>query len=256
MGVQPETQRSLATSRPNSSKRHSTARSQSRASVASSRLSSRGEMRLGNGMKVPALNIINRPRTSASSVISGYTDDSARMDELSKVKAELEQALAQVKIEMKEGGASKSQFGASTTRSHSVMSDVSALTSSENWELDAEVVRANKTDRKLATHRGRAKMDLKKKGDKPLVKRPTRNKRGGYLPAPSPSAFRHPTHITTNQTEYPVLAPLVQAQNQGPTRATGPKRESARPFTKACESQVNSAAITGSKVFAPRVAAR
>lgn len=221
-----------------------------------------------NGSKVPALNIVNRPRTSASSVISGYTEDTARMDELSKVKAELEQALAQVKIEMRDGGATKSVFGSSTARSQSVMSDVSAVSgvsrvsrvsastaASQNWDLDRDLLKG-KQGRKLATQRGRAKMDIKGKSDKPLVKLPTKSKGGRVLPAPHASAFRHPTHVTSNQQEYPILAPLVERKNQGPTRAPGPKKESSRMFSKACEAQVNSSAITGSKVFATRVAAR
>lgn len=229
-------------------------------------------MRVGTGMRVPALNMAkNRPQTGVSSAMSGYTEDTVRMDELSKVKQELEQALAQVKMEMKEGGASRSQVGSSrasgsrlggsTCRSQSVMSDVtgiSAVTSSTvPWDLDDEIANVNKVkpNRKLSTHRGRAKLDLKNKGPKPLVQRPTKNK-NSVLPAPSPSAFRTPTHVTSNQSEYTVLGPIAQSNNQGPHRHNGPRKESSRPFTKACESNVNTSSITGSRVFAQRVAAR
>ena len=88
--------------------------------------------------------------------MTGFTNDSERMNELAKVrshtsrvtfassfmlvtqpyhinnlstvvsqvKAELEDALRQVKQEMKDGGAACSQFGASTVRSSSVLSSV------------------------------------------------------------------------------------------------------------------------------------
>jgi len=39
-----------------------------------------------------------------------------RLDELAKVKKELEEALRQVKYEMKQKGATKSQLGGSTAR--------------------------------------------------------------------------------------------------------------------------------------------
>merc|ERR1711907_249394 len=137
-------------SRPVSSRRLSTARSKSRGSSVASRLSSRGEL-LANGCKVPTINLPDRPRTGVSSALSGYTDESARMDELSKVKAELEQALQQVKAEMREGGASKSQLGSSTVRSRSVMSDISGISgftsSTVNWDMDAEIAKVNKGDR-------------------------------------------------------------------------------------------------------------
>jgi len=171
---------------------------------------------------------------------------------------------------MREGGATKSVVGGSVSskssrsrsrcqsvRSQSVLSHATGITQmSEDWDIDQEISKMNLQPRKLPTHRGRAKLDLKNKGPKPLVQRPGINKQDQILPAPSPSAFRHDTHVTSNQSEYKLLAPISQAQNQGPTRAKGRRRESSRPFTKQCENAVNTSAITGSKVFAQRVAAR
>merc|ERR1711988_608741 len=118
---------------------------------------------------------IPRPGTgmsNASSAITGYTDESERMDELAKVKAELEDALRQVKREMKDGGATRSQFGASTVRSSSVLSSVTgmtALSDEENWDLSQQLPAQGKgKGSKLPTYRGRAKMDLKAhQGQKP-----------------------------------------------------------------------------------------
>merc|ERR1711934_882233 len=236
--------------------------------MASSRaLSSRGEVKMSDGSRVPSLNIAPPSQRSAvSSVMSGGTVSSARMDELSKVKQELEEALNQVKQEMRGAGATKSQYGSSTSRSQSVMSDISGLsrvssrmscsTMGTDWEIAQELANVQKVDPKLATHRGRAKFDVKKKSDKPLVQRPTKNKQGKYLPAPDRSQFRHETHITTNQTEYKPLGPASKRTNQGPHKIAPNRKESDRPFSKLCEKEVRSSAITGSKVFAPRVATR
>merc|ERR1719502_594766 len=90
------------------------------------------------------------------------------MDELVKVRRELEDALRQVKQEMREGGATKSQCSVSTSRSQSVMSDMSAITASTaaSWDRDLIGNIANKKNRKLATIRGRAKMDVPNKDQK------------------------------------------------------------------------------------------
>lgn len=209
---------------------------------------------------VPSLSIPTQRSRASTAMSSQYTADSARMDELSKVKQELEEALRQVKDEMREGGATKSQWGRSTTRTESVMSDLSSVCSSsmgdktENWDLTGNI--ASKRNRKLATQRGRVRMNLHDKNSKPLVQRPTKASNREYLPAPSPSAFRHQTHITSNQSEYVPLKPIAASQNQGPTKSAVRKKEGHRMFSKSCEDQVNTSAITGSKVFAARIASR
>lgn len=254
-------------------------------------------MKMTNNGKVPSLgNLQQRLPTSRSevaSVMSGFSDDSARMDELSKVKQELEEALRQVKIEMKDGGATKSQFGASTVRSQSVMSDASRYssvsrqsgksrastsvassrpdTAMSSSSIGTDFLMNNLTmgggeprlqaginkkpgSNRLATNRGRVKANLGK-DQKPLVSRPVKENRN-VLPAPSPSAFRHQTHVTTNQSEYKPLGPAKIGTNQGPARAPGGRRkEHSRMFSKECEAQVASSAITGSTVFATRVCA-
>lgn len=272
---------SMPSSRAPSSRRVSTARSKSAMSTA--RVSTMGELlqpasmqNAGPKLPVPSLgNLADRlptNRTGVSSVMSGFSDESARMDELAKVKKELEDALKQVKQEMKDGGATKSQFGASTARSESVMSSVSGMSMSSrgssisrqscstvgssvgsDWG-NLEVAGINKKGGgRLATNRGRNK--LQSKGDKPLVTRPMK-KGGNILPAPSPSAFRHQTHVTSNQSEYKQLPPAGKRNNQGPTRAAGGKtKEGHKMFSKHAEAQVASSAITGSTVFATRVAA-
>merc|ERR1711934_104074 len=206
---------------------------------------------------VPSLRLPSA-RSEVSSVMSACTAESERMDELVKVRRELEDALRQVKQEMREGGATKSQCSVSTSRSQSVMSDMSAITASTaaSWDRDLIGIIANKKNRKLATIRGRAKMDVRNKADKPLVARPMKTK-SDHLPPPSPSAFRHKTHVTSNQSEYVPLNPAVPGKNQGPTKSkiTARQRE-IRPFSKACENQVACSSITGSKVFATRTATR
>merc|ERR1711908_177351 len=63
-------------------------------------------------------------RSDASSRLSSRSCETVRLDELAKVKKELEEALRQVKYEMKQKGATKSQLGGSTARSISALSDV------------------------------------------------------------------------------------------------------------------------------------
>merc|ERR1712178_360616 len=126
-------------------------------------------------------------------------------------------------------------MGGSTVRSQSVFSAArseSVCTSVvEEWDLP------HQAEKKLPTHRGLAKLNVKEKGPKPLVARPTKNASKAYLPAPSPSAFREPTHLSMNQKDFKELAPVV-AINQGPTRGPSRKKEGHRHFSKACEQQV------------------
>merc|ERR1719181_1378517 len=106
-----------------------------------------------------SLNLANTmptQRSEVSSALSGYSDESARLGELSKVRNELEEALRQVKAEMRQGGATRSQLGTSTARSQSVfsMASNSSLPDSvADWDL-AEVKSAAK---RLNTNRGKAK---------------------------------------------------------------------------------------------------
>jgi len=164
---------------------------------------------------------------------------------------------------MKEQGASKSVMGGSTVRSGSVMSQSlfsersasvrsGSVCSSVDWETPN--VKASGQKSKLQTHRGRTK--LPHNVNKPLVPRPSVNKSKQCLPAPSPSAFRQPTHVSMNQIDYKELAPLKPSQNQGPTRAPNRKKESTKHFSKACEQQVRTSALSGSKVFSSRNAVR
>ena len=117
---------------------------------------------MADGRAIPGLRLPTH-RSQVSSALSGYSEGTERMDELAKVilaicerhlceqhlllfvnikitfishlpcdmswtkvKKELEEALRQVKMEMREGGASKSQTGLSTSRSRSVLSEVRA----------------------------------------------------------------------------------------------------------------------------------
>lgn len=127
---------------------------------------------MSDGRPVPGLNLMDSlptRRSGVSSALSGYSEDTARMGELAKVsfscvpscgviempqvKNELEEALKQVRMEMREGGATKSQMG-STARSQSVFSERSASVCStvvDDWDLPAQ------QDKKLSTHRGLAK---------------------------------------------------------------------------------------------------
>merc|ERR1711908_18393 len=77
-------------------------------------------------------------RSDASSRLSSRSCETVRLDELAKVKKELEEALRQVKYEMKQKGATKSQLGGSTARSISALSDVSGSTCSSAMPTDWE----------------------------------------------------------------------------------------------------------------------
>merc|ERR1711924_76932 len=128
---------------------------------------------------VPTLSIPTY-RSSISRATSNCSNDTERMDELSKVKQELEEALRQVKMEMREGGASVSQCGRSTTRSSVSRASSICSSNAEGWELTGNI--ASKRNRKLATQRGRVRLDIHDKSSKPLVKRPTRSSKQDQMP--------------------------------------------------------------------------
>lgn len=242
----------------------------------------------------------------------------------------------QVKQEMKDGGATKSQFGASTVRSGSVMSSVSRAPSSvsrapSSMSRSMSRTGRKKTDRRpdtastrpgtamsggssltlgsdwgtnenqlgggmkrvpggmrtglLPTNRGRNKLNLKvlaylnrhmlilssrfffiwylkpccgvsQDNEKPIVPRPI-SKGAKCLPAPKAGAFKHAEFETSNQSEYKPLGAAGPRINQGPTRApSGRNKEQYRMFSKECEAQVASSAITGSAVFGSRLTAQ
>ena len=92
--------------------------------------------------------------------------------------------------------------------------------------------------------------------EKPIVPRPIA-KGAKVLPAPKKGAFKHAEFETSNQSEYRPLGVAGPRINQGPTRApSGRNKEHHRMFSKECEAQVASSAITGSAVFGSRLTAQ
>merc|ERR1711907_289160 len=108
-------------------------------------------MGAGDTMAPPGTARTNR---TCSSRASSVAMDTSRMNELAQVKRELEEALRQVKAEMRQGGATKSQMGGSTSRSQSVMSDVSGTTCSSAMPTDWEAWgKGKRKDQGLTTRR-------------------------------------------------------------------------------------------------------
>lgn len=178
--------------------------------------------------------------------MSGMSTESGRLDELAEVKRELEEALRQVKEEMRAGGATRSEIGSScSSRSRSVAS------SSRCSTVLSSRCGTSRSQRPKSTARSQNKSN---KGDQPLVSRPPRNT--DVLPCPTPGAFKPKQFITNNQQDYQEIDHSQnKSKNQGPRRAKpGNKKEMS--FSKFAENQVNASSLLSSKVFAPRVAAR
>merc|ERR1711907_257181 len=98
-------------------------------------------------------------RLSSRSGRSDVTTSTQRrqndLEELSRVKKDLEEALRQVKAEMKAAGATKSQMGGSTSRSNLVTarSDTSASTMTSAMGTDWEAWGRGKKKDQLNTRR-------------------------------------------------------------------------------------------------------
>merc|ERR1712127_584284 len=84
----------------------------------------------------PAMSPATARSTSASASSTGSRLDTERMNELKQVKSELEEALRQVKDEMKRGGAGSDTK--STARCKTGRSDVSRSTASSAMPTDWE----------------------------------------------------------------------------------------------------------------------
>ena len=76
------------------------------------------------------------------------------------------------------------------------------------------------------------------------------------LNSPFRSDFRQPTHLSMNNCFYKELSLTQVNTNQGPIRGPVKKKEGPKAFSKACEQAVINSSMSGSRVFAQRVAAR
>merc|ERR1712166_56374 len=197
-------------------------------------------------MQVPSLHLNQRGATPASTQRSWNSNESGRLDELANVKRELEEALRQVKDEMRDNGATHSQVGTSVCSSAMSSRCSSSMSGFSQCSTARSSVRSSRKQSKQS----------KQSSEKPLVSRPTVNRQPATEPCPSVSAFKPKQFMTGNQRDYVTLAlPPKTKPSQGPHRQKpGSKKEIT--FSKFAENQVQASALLGSKVFAPRVAAR
>eukprot|EP00658_Telonema_sp_P-2_P056739 TRINITY_DN4518_c0_g1_i3.p1 TRINITY_DN4518_c0_g1~~TRINITY_DN4518_c0_g1_i3.p1 ORF type:complete len:234 (-),score=48.87 TRINITY_DN4518_c0_g1_i3:218-919(-) len=198
---------------------------------------------------VPQLTLKSH-RSALSTARTIDSQDSERLDELAAVKNELEEALRQVKAEMKAGGATRSQIGSSVCSSRSRCSSVSGFSSMPPTERSMSSRGSSRASSRPSTSRS----VLNNKNRKPLVSRPAVSKSKAVEPCPTPSAFRKDQFVTQNRADFVVHDVQPKSRNQGPHRTK--KKGKEMSFSKFAENQVNASSLLSSKVFAPRVAAR
>merc|ERR1711865_379156 len=199
---------------------------------------------------------------SGMSGMGGISGTSSRMDELSNVRKELEEALRQVKDEMMAGGATRSEvasvLSSRSGRSRSSRSRCSSIASSRSESVASSRYSSagsrppTASSRKPLTSRPSTSASKKaeKKKQKPLVSRPTIIKRPSLEPCPTPGAFKPKQFATMNREDFvPLTLPLKgENQNQGPTRGKTGKPEGSNPFTKYAANQSSASALLSSKV--------